>query len=61
MKAFDKVDREVLLHKLAWYGVDLHLLKSFLTDRVQFVKIIKNDSSLSSSLKKILLGVTQGF
>jgi hypothetical protein len=60
MKAFDKVDRKILLHKLAWYGVDAHLHNSFVTDRVQFVKIINNDHSISSELKKTLLGVPQG-
>jgi hypothetical protein len=60
MKAFDKVDRDILLHKLSWYGVDSRLLKSFLCNRTKFVKIVNSDSSLSSSLIKTLFGVPQG-
>lgn len=60
MKAFDKVARDILIHKLSWYGVKSDLIRSFLTDRTQFVNIVKSDTSISSSLKKTLLGVPQG-
>lgn len=36
-KAYDKTCREILLHKLKWYGIDSKLIESFLSDRTQFV------------------------
>ncbi|XP_057295684.1 uncharacterized protein LOC130624132 [Hydractinia symbiolongicarpus] len=58
-KAFDTVDHEILIKKLYHYGirgVPLSLLRSFLTNREQFVFI--NNSS--SSHKPIRHGVPQG-
>ena len=58
-KAFDTVSHERLLLKLEHYGVRgvaLHLVKSYLTDRKQYVNI--NESI--SSLKPISMGVPQG-
>ena len=55
-KAFDTVLHERLLLTLAHYGVRgvaLHLLKSYLTDRKQYV----NTNELISSLKPISMGV----
>jgi hypothetical protein len=34
--AFDKVDRNVLLHKIRWYNVDSKLIDSFLNERSQY-------------------------
>jgi len=58
-KAFDAVPHQRLLNKLEGYGINsniLHWIKSFLSDRFQYVKI--NNSS-SSSLK-VTSGVPQG-
>ena len=58
-KAFDKVDNEILVHKLRQCGVQGNLLKyieQFLTNRKQFVTI--ND--FHSMLALILSGVPQG-
>jgi len=60
-KAFDRVDRKILLQKLAWYGIDSKLIQSFLHDRRQLVKLVLENKELSSSVKATLLGVTQGF
>ena len=57
-KAFDIVSHEGLLLKLEHCGVRgvaLHLLKSYLTDRKQYINI--NESI--SSLKPISMGVPQ--
>ena len=58
-KAFDTVDHTLLLYKLNKLGFRGHiwkLLKSYLTNRYQCVKI----DSVKSSLKKINVGVPQG-
>ena len=58
-KAFDTVSHERLLLKLEHYGIRgtaLALLKSYLTNRMQFVNI----DGFSSSLKEISVGVPQG-
>ena len=58
-KAFDRVDHEILLKKVASFGIGgsiLKLLKSYLEDREQRVKI---DDCLSTALS-IKSGVTQG-
>ena len=50
-KAFDVVDRNILLEKLSIYGYRGHvwnLLKSFLADRKQFTSIDGFDSDLES-------------
>ena len=57
--AFDTVSHERLLLKLEHYGVRgdaLHLLKSYLTDKKQYV----NTKESISSLKSNSLGVHQG-
>ena len=58
-KAFDTVDHSILLEKLNHYGIrglPLALLKSYLSDRSQFVSI----SGVNSSSSKIKYGVPQG-
>jgi hypothetical protein len=60
MKAFDKVDRSLLIEKLAWYGVNSDLVNSFLSDRHQFVQLVKDNCVIKSSLKETLLGLPQG-
>ena len=58
-KAFDKVDHEILIHKLRLCGVQGKLLKwieQFLTNRKQFVAL----NGLNSMLALVLSGVPQG-
>ena len=58
-KAFDTVNHEILLYKLDHYGIRgpaLKLIKNYLTNRKQFVKIGKN----KSELRPISCGVPQG-
>ena len=58
-KAFDKVDHEVLLHKLQCYGIQgklLNWIKAFLSDRSQCVSI----NGTHSYSSKVQSGVPQG-
>ena len=58
-KAFDTIDHEMLLHKLNHYGIrgSAHsLLKSYLTDRMQYTTVLNE----SSNYNKIKYGVPQG-
>ena len=58
-KAFDSVDRDIVLFKLHKYGIRGNmwkLLKSYLSNRKQFV----TDKSLNSSLVDVDVGVPQG-
>jgi len=58
-KAFDSINHEMLLFKLEKMGIRgmaLKLLKSYLTNRQQFVKIIDELSEIAA----ILFGVPQG-
>lgn len=58
-KAFDLVDHKILLEKLKFYGIfgnELKLIKSFLSDRRQYVEIGEDKSSVLS----ISCGVPQG-
>uniref|UniRef100_A0A1Y1KC61 Reverse transcriptase domain-containing protein n=1 Tax=Photinus pyralis TaxID=7054 RepID=A0A1Y1KC61_PHOPY len=67
-KAFDLVDRKLLLSKLRAYGirgVPLNLLKSFVSDRYQYVVIDKVYSSgqiveVKSQVRPVNYGVPQG-
>jgi len=59
-KAFDKVNRNILIQKLKWYGISSEIIDSFLSNRSQFVSLVQNDKTLSSSMKATLLGVPQG-
>ena len=58
--AFDTIDHGTLLDCLSsWFGVDgivLDWFKSYLSDRLQCVKI----GSIMSDAKKLLFGVSQG-
>ena len=58
-KAFDMVNRDILLRKLEHYGVrgvPLDLIRSFLTDRQQYVKVGDNKSDIATTN----LGTPQG-
>ena len=55
-KAFDKVDKSIVLSKIAKLGINVAWFKSYILDRDQVVKI-KDDFSVH---KKTLLGVPQG-
>ena len=58
-KAFDTVDHQILLGKLEFYGIrgiPLTWIKSYLSNRQQFVDI----NNCRSSYKKISCGVPQG-
>ena len=58
-KAFDTLDQEVLLAKLQYYGIHvtpLELVKSYLTNRKQYVEI----EDTKSKMLDISTGVPQG-
>ena len=59
-KAFDSLNHNMLLDKLSYYGIHgtaITLLKSYLSDRKQYVKI----DEVKSSIQSIKTGVPQGF
>ena len=51
-KAFDSIDRSMLLSKLNWYGISTHCFQDYFTDRTQSVR--------SSAVLKIDHGIVQG-
>lgn len=58
-KAFDTIDHSLLLQKCEQYGirgVALHWLKSYLSNRFQFVKM----NNIESHLRRVTCGVPQG-
>ena len=58
-KAFDSLDRDILLDKLTFYGIldtELQWFRSYLTNRRQYVKY----NNFDSSLKRVNYGVPQG-
>ncbi len=58
-KAFDKINHKLLCSKLKYFGLSLSsvsLIKSFLNNRSQCVRI----DNINSSFKKITAGVSQG-
>ena len=55
-KAFDKVNRELLLHKFAWYNIGTHWFESYLNQRSQHVSI----NGKVSQTKFTNTGVAQG-
>ena len=58
-KAFDTVNHQILMDKLFFYGIrglPHQLIKSYLSDRTQFLQ----RGSLKSSIKSINIGVPQG-
>ena len=64
-KAFDCVNHEMLLAKLEFYGIKgnfLELIKSYLADRYQRVKICssRGQDSVYSEWERIKHGVPQG-
>jgi hypothetical protein len=60
MKACHTIDRDILIHKLTSYEISSNLIHSFISDREQFVRIVKSDTTLSSSLKNTILCLAQG-
>ena len=62
-KAFDSIDRKILLKKLEYYGVRGHALifiKSYLSDRLQYTYISDSNSSVLSVKYDIEQGSTLG-
>ena len=58
-KAFDTIDHNILLQKLEHYGIEgmpLQLLKNYLTNRKQYVKLY----DIKSNLLKIKTRIPQG-
>ena len=58
-KAFDTLDHKILLHKLNHYGFNgpaLNIMKSYLTDRKQYVEF----KNVASTQNRIITGVPQG-
>ena len=58
-KAFDTVDHDILLHKLKFYGVkntDLNLIRSYLSNRIQYCSVGNNVSHPG----KVKCGIPQG-
>ena len=58
-KAFDTVDHDILLQKLALYGIQHHELewfKSYLSNRSQFTRV----NGIDSEVENINIGVPQG-
>lgn len=58
-KAFDLINHNLLLHKLSKYGIrglPLELIRSYLTDRSQYVSI----DQVNSNTQRNTLGVPQG-
>lgn len=58
-KAFDTIDHNLLLQKIEYYGIrgsPLTLLKSYLSNRRQFVSV----NGVNSELREISIGVPQG-
>ena len=58
-KAFDTLNSDILLRKLQHYGIDgnsLNLIKSYLTNRFQYVQFENSDSSLL----EVKTGIPQG-
>ena len=58
-KAFDSVDRDILLHKLFLYGIrgiTYKLIESYLSNRNQFLEV----NNVKSDLFSTTVGVPQG-
>jgi len=59
-KAFDKVDKSVLSHKLKWYNIDSKLIDSLLSNREQCVCVNCGGKLNYSKYSELYLGVPQG-
>lgn len=59
-KAYDFSCKEVLKHKLKWYGVSSELIISFLSGRKQYVCMCCKDKQKISQTLSTNLGVSQG-
>ena len=59
-KAFDTLNHSILIHKLKFYGINgtaIHLFKSYLSNRKQYVEY---ENNTSDTLLFITTGVPQG-
>ena len=59
-KAFDALNHSILIHKLKFYGINgtaIHLFKSYLSNRKQYVEY---ENNTSDTLLLITTGVPQG-
>lgn len=62
-KAFDTIDHNLLLKKLEFYGLNdlsINLMRSYLSNRSQIVKIDTESGPIFSESRTIKLGVPQG-
>ncbi len=60
-KAFDKVDRDILLYKMAYYGINCPIFQSLLYDRKQFVSGTDKFGKVNKSqIRQTETGVIQG-
>lgn len=61
VKAYDKLQRQILKSKLRWYGIDCKVLDSLLENRMQYVECDDcNGKRSKSTIKGTTLGVIQG-
>jgi hypothetical protein len=58
-KAFDKVDRDVLVREVKWYGISTGLIDSLLSDGSQFVSQKCGCDDKVSFIKTTQLGAPQ--
>ncbi len=59
-KAFDTVDRDILLEKMKWYGVNCNIISNLIVNRHQYVQISENNVISNSKVKATSRGVVQG-
>lgn len=55
-KAFDSVNRDILIEKMKWYGIDNNLIKSLIHGRSQYVEL----NNMKSERKYTTKGIQQG-
>ncbi|CAL8143432.1 unnamed protein product [Orchesella dallaii] len=55
-KAFDSVNRDILVNKLLWYGIDCKIINELIFNRSQYVEVNNKKSSIKYTTK----GIQQG-